>query len=357
MPVMDCRQRRRGMRGVGVWVRAVMVVLFVSVPAVAQTHLLFRDIEYESPGSTRNRLDVVMPNYGPDPGTPTIVYIHGGAWHTRDKGDDLPLYIELTRHGYAVVPCNYTLAASGAPSFPQAVQDVKNVLRWVRMEGPHFNLAPEIVVVGPSAGGHLALMAALTSGNELFETLAPPLGGYRPQAFISIAGFTDLEWHVATYGQQQMFNRFLGTWYNPETVNLYRSASPITHVSPCDPPGALIHGTNDLVVPHHHSVALTEALASRQIFTSLTLVEGGGHSFDPLGGQIGVAQRIAGIIPVLQPFFKTPDLSGDGRLNVDDFLALINLYAAGDRRADINEDGLLNIDDFHAFLNLFVLGC
>jgi acetyl esterase/lipase len=345
------------MAGVGRCVCAALCLLFFTVHLTAQTHLVFQNIEYESPGSTRNRLDVIMPNGGPLPGTPTIIYIHGGAWHTRDKADDLAVYVELTRFGYAVVACNYTLAASGAPSFPQAVQDVKNVLRWVRTEGHHYNLSPLIVAAGPSAGGHLALMSALTSGHVLFESLSPPLGGYRPQAFISIAGFTDLEWHVATFGQQQMFNRFLGNWYNPETVALYRSASPVFHVSPCDPPGALIHGTEDPVVPHDHSLMLVEALNARRIFTSLTLVLGGNHSFDPLGGQLGVARRIAGIIPVLRPHFLTPDLNGDGRLDVEDFHALVDLYSANDMRADINGDGTLNIDDFHAYINLFAKGC
>jgi acetyl esterase/lipase len=227
----------------------------------------------------------------------------------------------------------------------------------VRTSGHLFNLSPTIIVAGPSAGGHLAMMVALTSGMPLFETLEPPLGGYRPNAFISIAGFTDLEWHVATYGQQQMFNRFLGGFYNTQTVELYRSASPIFHLSPCDPPGAFIHGNADPVVPHDHSVMLAGAMAPLGIFSSVTLVEGGNHSFDPLGGQLGVAQRIAALAELLRPHFVTPDLNGDGRLNVDDFHALINLYAAGDVRADINGDGRLNIEDFLAYLNMFVIGC
>lgn len=345
------------MPGASVFVRAIFCILLFNVQAIAQSHLLFSDREYESPGGARTQLDIIMPDFGPRPGTPTIVYIHGGAWHTRDKTDDMPLYIELTKHGYAVVACNYTLASSGNASFPQAVQDVKNVLRWVRVEGHHFNLSPVIVVCGPSAGGHLAMMAALTSGMPEFETLSRPLGGYRPQAFISLAGFTDLEWHAATQGQSQMFNRFLGDWYTPETVALYRSASPIFHVSHCDPPGALLHGDVDEVVPCEHALMFIDAMELKRIPAYLKVVENAGHSFDPYGGQVGVARRLAALIPMLEADFVTPDLDGDGALTVDDFFAMVDLYAIADPRADINGDEKFNIDDFVAYMNLFAVGC
>jgi acetyl esterase/lipase len=339
------------------WLRMLTALFLLGPLSAARAYILIPDITYQSPGSTRNQLDVILPQNGPAPGKPTLVYIHGGAWHTRDKRDDMPVYIELTNHGFAVVPCNYTLAASGSPSFPQAVQDVKNVVRWVRTEGAQYDLSPMVVVVGPSAGGHLAMMAAITSGVQLFETLEPPMSGYRPDAFITIAGFSDLEWHVLNFGQQAMFIRFLGSVYEPQTVPLYRSASPIFHVTPCDPPGAFLHGTADLVVPHAHSLMMSDIMSSLGIYSSTILIPGGGHSYEPFGGALGVAQHIATMVQSLQPRMRTADLNGDGLLNVLDFTTMLNLFAAGDPHADIDGNGHLNIEDFTAYISLFAQGC
>ena len=52
-----------------------------------------------------------------------------------------------------------------------------------------------------------------------------------------------------------------------------------------------------------------------------------------------------------------PDLNGDGRLDIFDFLAFQNAFSSGDRRADFDGDGSLTIFDFLAFQNEFEHGC
>ncbi|MEQ8318067.1 MAG: choice-of-anchor B family protein [Phycisphaerales bacterium] len=51
------------------------------------------------------------------------------------------------------------------------------------------------------------------------------------------------------------------------------------------------------------------------------------------------------------------DLTGDGELNIFDFLEFQNLFAGGDLRADFDGDGDLTIFDFLAFQNEFGTGC
>jgi hypothetical protein len=51
------------------------------------------------------------------------------------------------------------------------------------------------------------------------------------------------------------------------------------------------------------------------------------------------------------------DLNDDGQVNVADFLAFLQLYAAGDTRADINADSQVNVGDFLAFLAAYAAGC
>jgi hypothetical protein len=61
-------------------------------------------------------------------------------------------------------------------------------------------------------------------------------------------------------------------------------------------------------------------------------------------------------------FFLAPpvcriDMNCDGRLDVQDFLTYLALFAAADPRADVNADGGINVGDFLAFLGLFAAGC
>lgn len=51
------------------------------------------------------------------------------------------------------------------------------------------------------------------------------------------------------------------------------------------------------------------------------------------------------------------DLDRNGLLNIEDFLAMVNLFAAGSPDADIDNNGLLNIEDFLAFVNAYATGC
>jgi agmatine deiminase len=51
------------------------------------------------------------------------------------------------------------------------------------------------------------------------------------------------------------------------------------------------------------------------------------------------------------------DFDADGAVNVQDFLAFLGAYSAGEPRADTNGDGAVNIQDFLGFLTQFSAGC
>jgi hypothetical protein len=51
------------------------------------------------------------------------------------------------------------------------------------------------------------------------------------------------------------------------------------------------------------------------------------------------------------------DFTGDGDVNITDFLAFLSAYASGAAPADINSDGVVNVRDFLAFLQAYSAGC
>ena len=64
-----------------------------------------------------------------------------------------------------------------------------------------------------------------------------------------------------------------------------------------------------------------------------------------------VAVRAIGIEPC------RPDIDGDGRLTLFDFLAFQTAFDAGDSIADFDGDGRLTLFDFLAFQTAFDTGC
>ncbi len=71
----------------------------------------------------------------------------------------------------------------------------------------------------------------------------------------------------------------------------------------------------------------------------------------------GVRDGVLGHAFLLIPIRCAPDLDGDGRLTVFDFLEFQNLFDAGDPRADFDGDGRLTLFDLLAFQNAFNDGC
>ncbi|MBR0683334.1 alpha/beta hydrolase [Roseomonas eburnea] len=92
---------------------------------------------------------------------PVMVYIHGGGWvwGSIDTHDHIMRgYAEAA--GCAVVGPDYALSPEAA--FPQALEECAAVIRWVAKHGAEWGLDPtRIVVGGDSAGGNLAVAAAL----------------------------------------------------------------------------------------------------------------------------------------------------------------------------------------------------
>jgi hypothetical protein len=52
-----------------------------------------------------------------------------------------------------------------------------------------------------------------------------------------------------------------------------------------------------------------------------------------------------------------PDMTGDGQVNVQDFLRFLSLYSGGDPLADFTRNGTVNVQDFLAFLSAYAAGC
>lgn len=90
---------------------------------------------------------------------PVCLYLHGGGWvlGSVDTVDGVCRRI-ANSSGLAILSVGYRLAPEHV--FPAALDDVLDVLAWVRREGPAIGVdARRIAVAGDSAGAYLATLA------------------------------------------------------------------------------------------------------------------------------------------------------------------------------------------------------
>lgn len=224
------------------------------------------DLAYGPHG--RHRLDLYLrPGPGPHP---LIVFIHGGGHVVGDKSSfGLQLILPfVSRAGYSVASINYRLAP--AHRHPAQVEDARTAVRWLRANAARFRIDPDRVAVsGASAGGHIATFLAFTpcAGDPAGDAVARQ--SCRPVTVVNFFGTTDLRAR-----RDPFIDALLGRRAAPEAK---AAASPITLVTPDDPPTLSLHGTADRLVPYRQSVALHETLSAAGVANRLITVEGGGH--------------------------------------------------------------------------------
>ena len=231
---------------------------------VETTVRVFSDLVYADQ-SERQKLDIHLPD-GEGP-FPVVVYYHGGAWLSGDKAD-VPeaqgILNSLVAKGYAVVCANYRYASEA--QWPAQIYDCKAAIRYVRAHAEEYGLdASRIAVFGSSAGGHLALMTALTNGMTEFEDLTMGNAAYSSEvmAVVSNYGISDLtKWTSRSNLYDSVgdpLEKLLGADWTEEQA---LAASPITYVDENSVPVLLCHGQDDAVVEFYHSSDLEKAIVA-----------------------------------------------------------------------------------------------
>ena len=116
----------------------------------------------------RQKLDIYLPNEGGGP-FPIIFFAHGGGWTGGVKSDvQIVPFISGVKRGYAVIALGYRLIPG--IRYPENLFDIKAALRWVAANAETYLLDPtRTALCGASAGAHLAMMAAFTQGQAVFE--------------------------------------------------------------------------------------------------------------------------------------------------------------------------------------------
>ena len=225
------------------------------------------------------KLDLHLPVHAEKP--PLVVFMHGGGWQggSRQAADRFAF---LPEEGFALASIDYRLAPKGV--FPDQIHDCKGAIRWLRAQADSYGYdASKVAVMGTSAGATLALLVG-TSGDvaELEGTVGGNLDqSSRVQAIADYYGPSDLELRARTHPERSE-TPGKGTYLYiggsvAEKPEVARQASPVTHVTPDDPPLLIFHGTRDTTVQQVQAERIRDAYQELSLPIELILIPDGKH--------------------------------------------------------------------------------
>lgn len=188
--------------------------------AAAEVH---EDLAYAG-AHPKQALDLVVPRAGSGP-APLVVFLHGGGFKALDRkllrgwlGLHTNVGLALARRGIAAAIVGYRQhpVADGDAS----LADLRAAIAWLTEHGPEHRIDPRrLVLVGHSAGAHLALVLA-TAGAQV-------------RGAALVAGFYDLPRVVVHLGRRDQ--AVMRTVFGASEADAERW-SPERRISPQTPP-------------------------------------------------------------------------------------------------------------------------
>ncbi len=212
-----------------------------------------RDLQYGLGAS--HTLDLFLPPSSDGP-VPLLLFIHGGYWQSLDKSIFAFIAPAFLEKGIAFATLNYTLAPGERIS--GMVAEIEAAFAYMESKSRDFGIASdEIVVVGHSAGGHLATMLGLTIGGD----------NAKPKAIASISGVYDLEPIRLSY-----HNQILQLDHGEAELQ-----SPLNALKPSSMPFYLAVGGNETEEFIHQQQTFAKAAQTQSLNIKADVLEGLNH--------------------------------------------------------------------------------
>lgn len=182
-------------------------------------------------------------------------------WRRLDPGDksEFTTYVDTLKKripGYAIFNINYRLANGTANFFPTQENDAKAALDFIYAKRNEYKISDTWVLLGASAGGHLALLQA-------YKYTTP----VKIKAVVDFFGPTQLT-NMYNFPANPLIPLLLiqVTGGNPTThATLYQQSSPMSFITAQSPPTIILHGGADIVVAPAQSVMLRDQLQASAV--------------------------------------------------------------------------------------------
>ncbi|MDP3399584.1 MAG: alpha/beta hydrolase [Brevundimonas sp.] len=206
----------------------------------------------------------------------SMLLIPGGGyrWAVVDK-EGMDCARVFAAMGYTCYVLRYRLPADGWAAGPDApLQDAQRALRLVRAHAvAEGRAADRTVVLGASAGGHLAGLLGARSDATYAAVDAADQHSHRPDALILLYPVATLTDPFAHAGSRR---ELLGESPSPDQISAY-SLEQMDWTGAA--PTFLLHAMDDTAVPVENSLMLSTTLRQAEVPAEVHLFEEGGHGF------------------------------------------------------------------------------
>jgi acetyl esterase/lipase len=228
----------------------------------------YMDVSYGA--DAKQKMDLYLPANRDTGKTKLMILIHGGAWVEGDKSDFVVNDIKKLLPEYAFANINYRLYSNGQNKFPAQEDDIKAAVSFLLGKQAEYKFSRKIVLLGASAGAHLALLQGYKYANII-----------APGAIISYFGPTDLAYlynHPGYSLVPSMLTSIIG--FTPtQNATIYANSSPINFVTGKSAPTLLLQGDADILVPVNQADLLNEKLKTAGVTHQLVVYAGEQHGF------------------------------------------------------------------------------
>jgi len=179
-----------------------------------------QDVEYQRLDGKPWLARVYQPK-GPGP-FPSIVDVHGGAWHNGTRTNNAGIDRALAARGVVVAALDFRQPPEAG--YPASIADVNLGVRWLKANAANFNGSPAVGSFGNSSGGHQVVLAALRPHDPRYAAL--PLPDHpdvdATQSYV-VAGWPVIDplfrfRFAEKAGREQLVQAHLEYWGSPESM-------------------------------------------------------------------------------------------------------------------------------------------
>jgi acetyl esterase/lipase len=232
-----------------------------------------------------------------------MVDVISGAWHSdRGKTRDhqrAQTFDILCRKGYTV----FAIRPGSVTKFdvPEMIENLNRGIRWVKSHAKDYEIDPDrLGLMGASAGGHLACLAAVTadatkesnSPSDQISTRVKAVAVFFPPTdFLDYGGkVTDplADDHLGKLARALAFPRGVEKLSESEITQGLTQISPARLVTAQSPPFLIFHGDSDPDVPLQQSERMLAALKHKGVSAELIVKRGGGHPWPTIHEEVAI---------------------------------------------------------------------
>lgn len=208
---------------------------------------------------------------------PLVILLPGGGYHFRSFREDEPVALRLLAEGLSVCVVEYAVAPS---RFPAALLQVLRTIAYAREHSEQWHIDPDrIIVMGFSAGGHLAASAGVFWSKPFYsEKIGLKPEDVRPNALM--LGYPVIS--SGEFAHRGSIENLLGEEIDifGQTVSLELQANKEV------PPTFLWHTWYDQVVPVENSLLFAGALRKAEVPVALHIFTKGAHGLSLSNDQV-----------------------------------------------------------------------